>query len=81
LVYPGEEGPIESIRLEVLYEAMQDLRALELLEKKIGKEQTIKLLEEGLQEPLTFSVYPKGSGEWLLAARERINQAIASHYA
>lgn len=81
LVYPGEEGPIESIRLEVLYEALQDLRALELLEQKIGKEQTIKLMEEGLTEPLTFSVYPKGSGEWLLAARERINQALASHYA
>ncbi|WP_169083960.1 DUF4091 domain-containing protein [Paenibacillus sp. PL91] len=81
LVYPGEEGPVESIRLEVLYEAMQDLRALELLEQKIGKEQTLKLLEEGLTEPLTFSVYPKGSGEWLLATRERINQALASHYA
>lgn len=81
LVYPGEEGPIESIRLEVLYEALQDLRALELLEQKIGKEQTIKLMEEGLTAPLTFSVYPKGSGEWLLAARERINQALASHYA
>jgi hypothetical protein len=81
LVYPGKDGPIESIRLEVLYEGLQDLRALELLEQKIGKEQTIAIIEEGLAEPLTFSVYPRGSGEWLLATRERINQALASHFA
>lgn len=81
LVYPGKEGPIESIRLEVLYEGLQDLRALELLEQKIGKEKTIELVEEGLSEPLTFKVYPRGSGEWLLAIRERINQALAIHYA
>ncbi|RUT46668.1 DUF4091 domain-containing protein [Paenibacillus anaericanus] len=80
LVYPGEEGPIESIRLEVLYEGLQDLRALELLEQKIGKEQTIAIMEEGLSNPLTFTEYPRGHGAWLLAARERINQALASHY-
>ncbi|WP_438347496.1 DUF4091 domain-containing protein [Paenibacillus sp. FA6] len=76
LVYPGQEGPIESIRLEVLYEGLQDLRALELLEQKIGKEQTIAIMEEGLSNPLTFAEYPRGHGAWLLAARERINQAI-----
>jgi hypothetical protein len=81
LVYPGKDGPIESIRLEVLYEGLQDLRALELLEQKIGKHRTIEILEENMAEPLTFSVYPSGSGEWLLAARERINQALASHFA
>lgn len=76
LVYPGEAGPIESIRLEVFYEALQDLRALQLLETYIGKERTVALIEEGLTEPLTFSVYPR-STEWMLAVRERINQAIA----
>ncbi|MFX3632553.1 MAG: DUF4091 domain-containing protein [Candidatus Pristimantibacillus sp.] len=81
LVYPGKEGPIESIRLEVLYEGLQDLRALELLEQKIGKQKTIEIMEEGLAEPLTFAIYPRGSGEWLLATRERINQALTSHYA
>jgi hypothetical protein len=77
VVYPGEAGPIESIRLEVFYEALQDLRALALLETHIGKERTIALIEEGLVEPLTFSVYPRNT-EWMLAVRERINQAIAS---
>ncbi|MGE7612088.1 DUF4091 domain-containing protein [Paenibacillus sp. NPDC101420] len=79
LVYPGEEGPIESIRLEVLYEGLQDLRALELLEQKIGKKATIAIMEEGLSTSLTFSVYPRDQGTWLLEARERINQAIASY--
>lgn len=79
LVYPGEEGPIESIRLEVLYEGLQDLRALELLEQKIGRKATIAIMEEGLSTSLTFSVYPRDHGTWLLEARERINQAIASY--
>ncbi|MEH7087200.1 DUF4091 domain-containing protein, partial [Neobacillus drentensis] len=81
LVYPGADGPIESIRLEVLFEGLQDLRALELLEQKIGKQQTIALMEESLSEPLTFTAYPRGSGDWLLAIRERINQALAEQYA
>ncbi|ASS66143.1 MULTISPECIES: DUF4091 domain-containing protein [unclassified Paenibacillus] len=77
LVYPGEQGPIESIRLEVFYEALQDLRALQLLESRLGKEKVIELLEEGLAEPITFSQYPVSS-EWLLAIREKINQEIAT---
>ncbi|OAS15234.1 DUF4091 domain-containing protein [Paenibacillus oryzisoli] len=78
VVYPGETGPIESIRLEVFHEALQDLRALQLLETYIGKERTLALIEEGLPEPLTFSVYPR-STEWMLDVRERINQAIATY--
>jgi hypothetical protein len=78
VVYPGEAGPIESIRLEVFHEALQDLRALQLLETMIGKERTVALIEEDLSEPLTFSVYPR-STEWMLEVRERINQAIATN--
>jgi hypothetical protein len=78
LVYPGETGPIESIRLEVFYEALQDLRALELLESFIGKVRTVALIEDGLAEPITFSVYPQ-STVWMLDVRNRINGAIAAH--
>lgn len=76
LVYPGPEGPIESIRLEVLYEALQDLRALEALEAVVGRGETLRLLEEGLDEPITFSRYPRDAA-WLLAKREQINRAAA----
>ncbi|MDR6549303.1 DUF4091 domain-containing protein [Paenibacillus qinlingensis] len=78
LVYPGETGPIESIRMEVFFEALQDLRALQLLETLIGKESTIALIEEGLTEPITFSVYPRSTA-WMLEVRERINQAISNN--
>ena len=38
-------------------------------------EHVIALIEQGLEQPLTFSKYPKDS-EWLLDLRERINQEI-----
>lgn len=75
LVYPGEDGPIESIRLEVLNEALQDLRALQLLESLVGREQVIALLEEGLDHEITFEHYPQDQ-EWYLQKREQINSKI-----
>jgi hypothetical protein len=74
-VYPGEDGPIESIRLDVFYDALQDLRALNLLEQYIGKEETIKLLEKDMGKPLTFDEYPKDA-QWLLNKREEINKKL-----
>ena len=76
IVYPGPSGPIESIRLEVMLEAMQDIRAFELLESYIGKDQVIKMIEEGLDHPITFSEYPH-SLDWLLEVRNKVNQAIS----
>ncbi|WP_312875678.1 DUF4091 domain-containing protein [Paenibacillus planticolens] len=77
LVYPGEDGPIESIRMVVFYEALQDLRALEKLESLIGRESTLALIEEDLDTPLTFSEYPHDP-EWIMKKREKINLLIAS---
>ncbi|WP_261381254.1 DUF4091 domain-containing protein [Paenibacillus cremeus] len=77
LVYPGQGGqPIESLRLEVFYEALQDLRALRLLESLIGREKVIALLEEDVEQPITFTEYPR-SEQWLLNKRESVNRAIA----
>ena len=44
-VYPGVDGPIPSMRIIVFNEALQDLRALKLLEKYIGRKETVRLLE------------------------------------
>ncbi|MGG1516886.1 DUF4091 domain-containing protein [Paenibacillus oryzisoli] len=76
LVYPGDAGPVESIRMDVLYEGLQDLRALQLLESLVGRDCVLALIEEGLSEPLSFSRYPRDA-EWLLGLRERVNQAIS----
>ncbi|MBD2866220.1 DUF4091 domain-containing protein [Paenibacillus oceani] len=79
VVYPGEDGtPVESLRFEVFREALQDLRALELLESLVGRERTMELLEEGAGAPITFEEYPRDAA-WLLACRERINEEIRKH--
>lgn len=77
LVYPGgeAEGPIESIRLKVVREALQDVRALRLLESLVGRDASMAMLEDDLEAPLSFADYPRGE-EWLLRKRERINRAI-----
>jgi len=75
-VYPGVDGkPEESITAMVFLHALQDIRALELLESLTDKEFVINLIEEGLTVPLTFSVYPQ-SQDYILDVRERINNEI-----
>lgn len=77
VTYPGEDGTaLISLRLKQFYEAIQDMMALQLLETKIGREQTIALLENDTEQPLSFSQYPHEE-EWLLNKREQINRAIA----
>lgn len=78
VVYPGIEGPIISLRLEVFYQALQDLRALKKLENIIGYNAVMEILEDGLNSPLTFDDYPK-ENEWLLLKREKINRKIAEN--
>lgn len=76
VVYPGENGePLDSLRLHVFYDGLQDLAALRLLESRVGRQKTLAILEEGLEKPLTFSTYPQGAA-WLLSLRERINEAV-----
>jgi len=76
VVYPGENGaPLNSLRLKVFYDALQDMRALQLLESLCGREKTLALLEKGLDVPLTFKFRPPEE-EWLLQKRAEINEAI-----
>lgn len=77
VVYPGKDGPVESIRLKLMLEAMQDLRALELLGDILGREALIRLLEEECGS-VTFEDYPRDSS-WLLRQREWINRRIQAH--
>lgn len=76
VVYPAKDGtPYNSLRLNVFYDAFQDMLALKLLESKIGKEQTLAVLEKDLEKPITFSEYPHGA-KWILETRERVNKKI-----
>ncbi|MBR3440020.1 MAG: DUF4091 domain-containing protein, partial [Clostridia bacterium] len=79
VVYPGNNGlPLPSLRLKVFYDALQDMRALKLLESIIGREKTVELLEEGLDTPLSFTEYPH-SIDWQINTREKINNAIKTN--
>lgn len=79
VVYPGKDGaPLDSLRLHVFYDAFQDMRALQLLESKIGYDKTLAIVEEGLEKPLSFSEYPHDA-RWLENMRERINRKIAEN--
>lgn len=73
-VYPGENGAVESIRSEVFYEALQDMRALNLLSNLIGKSSTISLIEKDFGK-ITFTDYPRGT-EYMLKLRKIINDRL-----
>ncbi len=78
LVYPKADGtPEESIRLMVQDQAMNDLRALQLLASRIGKQAVMDLIEAGLAEPITFSKYPK-SDSYLIQLRNSVNAVLAA---
>ena len=57
-------------------EAMDDLRALLLLESKIGREKTIALCEKKLGKINTYTI---PSGEALRELREDVNRIIEEH--
>lgn len=74
-VYPYEDGPIESLRIVVFHDALQDLRALELLESFIGKEKVVELIEKEAGMEIRFKQYPHDSG-FLLSLRSKVNAEI-----
>ncbi|MBS1372364.1 MAG: DUF4091 domain-containing protein [Lentisphaeria bacterium] len=72
LVYPGRNGePLDSIRHEVFRDGLQDLRALKLLERKIGRRRVLEFLKQGRTEQFTMEEYPRDP-EYLANLRPRI---------
>lgn len=59
LLYPGKkvgiDGPVSSIRLELLREGLQDYEYLAMLEKKIGRSQTEKFVSKLVTTPNDFN--------------------------
>ena len=74
-VYPGENGPLPSLRQKVFAMALYDMRALSLAEEKLGRESVLKLFGDG--ESMTFANYPRTSS-YLPDLRERVNEAIGN---
>lgn len=83
LVYPKEDGTAEeSIRLMLLDEAMNDLRALYYLESLTSREEVLAIVEEHLDQPLTFDAFPANpkDADYLFRLRLRINDAICEKW-
>ena len=75
-VYPGQDGKaLYSLHAVLFYEALQDMRALQLLEKKLGREAVTALIDLKCGEPMTFFKYPR-SEEYILLLREKVNSLL-----
>ncbi len=78
LVYPGKDGkPVDSIRYELIREAFQDHRALDLLSTLAGKEKALDCLLDFCGGTLSVTDYPV-TGEALSMIRHAINMKIKS---
>jgi hypothetical protein len=76
MVYPAQNGePMESLRIIVFNEGLQDMRAMQLCESLYSKEEVVSAIEEILGEELSFSKCA-ASGAEMLAIREKINAMI-----
>ncbi|MBQ8510320.1 MAG: DUF4091 domain-containing protein [Clostridia bacterium] len=77
LAYPVMVGSCHvtpSIREKLMAEAFDDLRALKLLETRIGRDAVLALCEEMLGEPVNSALIPEGDA--LLTLREAVNRRI-----
>ena len=76
VVYPGKDGaPMNSLRFEVFYEGLCDMRALQLLEALTSRHYALEVLNRGLDAPVSLTEYPH-SAECFLNKRNEINMEI-----
>ncbi|MBO4954681.1 MAG: DUF4091 domain-containing protein [Clostridia bacterium] len=72
-VYPGEDGPLESLRAVSFFEGLQDHRACRLLESLTNRGSVLCLLEQCGMEDMNH--FPR-TNDGVLAIRQRINEEI-----
>ncbi len=72
-VYPGADGPVSSVGLELFLEALQDMRVLELLETRVGREET-----ERLYQDIDYRDFAKSAHrpEEVLTLRKRVDERL-----
>ena len=76
LVYPASNyEALLSLRAEVQTDGFDDYRALRLLEKKMGREYVISLIDKQVGYKITFKHYPRSS-QFLLEFRNTINTLL-----
>ena len=75
-VYPGPRGiALESLRIVVFHDALQDMRAMKLCESLYSKDEVVSEIEKILGAAVTFNESAKSEAT-MLAIREKINEMI-----
>lgn len=58
LLYPGDDGPVSSIRLELIREGLEDLQYLTLLEARAGRQEMDRFLRQAVGGPTFYERDP-----------------------
>ena len=75
-VYPGANGEaLESFRIIVFYDAVQDISAMRLAESLCGKERVLEAIENAFGGEITFKTCARSSKQ-MLAVRDAVNKLI-----
>ena len=75
-VYPAPDGTAyETIHLAVFSQALRDIRALDALEARIGREAVNALIDRLAGQRITFTSYPRDDA-FLLQLRETVNEML-----
>ena len=77
LVYPGSDGPLDSMRGEVFFEGLQDMRALQTLESRIGREKTVSLIHRCAGSEVRMDSFPMEE-TFVPSLREEVNALLES---
>lgn len=76
MVYPNSDGtPLESLRMVVFEEAIQDIRAMQLAEACSSHEEVVAAMEKALGDEITFERCALNEDE-MLKVREAVNELI-----
>ena len=76
VVYPGPDGPVDSMRWEVFREGLQDGRALELLRNLTGEKPSPAAASLLALRSIRSMADASQSMTWILEHREAVNRAI-----
>ncbi len=75
-VYPGDGGEcLESMRIKVFHEALQDIKAMKLCESLYSHEEVVQAIDDAFGAEVRFDTCARSSAQ-MLAVRERINEMI-----
>ena len=79
-VYPMEKGPVPSMRAIIFRDALQDVEICKTLEKYIGRDAVVKMIDEAAGMDVTFKEYPRNA-EFIPNLVNNMKEMIAEYSA